>query len=76
MQEYARQAKDGQIIEWATDIRLRAERKAGQLLKDMAESGERPINRPEKGSQPVTLYDLGVSKMQSSRWQRLGELAP
>lgn len=29
--------------ELATDIRLRAERKAGQLLKEMAEKGEREM---------------------------------
>jgi len=74
MQEYARQAKDGQLIEWATEIRLRAERKAGQLLTEMREKGERPINRPEKGSHKVTLSDLGVSAMQSSRWQKLAAL--
>jgi len=81
MQEYARQAKDGQMIAWATEIRLRAERKAGQLLKTMADSGERAVRGQFQKShgatfQPVELSDLGISKMQSSRWQRLAALSP
>jgi N6-adenosine-specific RNA methylase IME4 len=77
MQEYARQAKDGQLIEWATDIRLRAERKAGQLLKEMADRGERdPGGRGRIELRPATqLADLGVTKTQSHRWQKLGAMA-
>jgi hypothetical protein len=44
-----RRAKDGEMIEWATDIRMRAERKAGQLPRKMAERGEREgRGQPEK----------------------------
>ena len=75
MQEYARQAKDGQLIEWATDIRLRAERKAGQLLTEMAETGERAgRGHPVNSNAPLPLKDLGASKIQFHRWQKLGRL--
>jgi hypothetical protein len=36
--EYAQQAKDSGLIDHATDVRLRAERRAGVLLKVLADS--------------------------------------
>ena len=73
VQAYARQAKDGELIAKATDIRFRAETRAGELLIVMAKSGERPKSRKQE-SHRVTLGDLGISKMQSSRWQALARM--
>jgi len=75
MRMYALQAKDRVLIDQATEIRLRAERRAGQLLKDMAQAGERAVRKNMK-SQAATskLSDLDINKSQSSRWQGLADI--
>jgi N6-adenosine-specific RNA methylase IME4 len=84
MQVYARQAKDDQLTRHATEIRWRAERRAGELLIEMSERGERHrrggtgAHRGKRKSHLATsvpkLSDLGVSKTQSSRWQALARI--
>lgn len=81
MAAYARQAKDQELILWATEIKVRAERKAGELLRDAAERGERAtgdgsINQHNRASHAdtPTLSDIGVTPMQSSRWQSLASM--
>lgn len=76
---YARQAKDYELLNRAIEIRKRAERRAGELLIAMAESGDRVANGRPKQSQDDTvpaqrLSDLAISRMQSSRWQQLARL--
>ena len=76
MAAYARQAKDTELVQWATEIKVRAERKAGELLSQAAESGDRaPQGRVSPAEpKPTTLGDLGISSNQSSRWQSLASM--
>jgi hypothetical protein len=80
MRMYAMQARDRVLIDQATEIRLRAERRAGQLLKEMEKNtGARGSgsNQHKVRSHDATapkLSDLGINKSQSSRWQKLADI--
>ena len=80
MQAYAKQAKDTELITKATEIRMHAERRAGEMLHEMKERGERAkpgdkeSGRGKKPLSKLTLADLGINKTQSSRWQALAAL--
>ena len=52
------------------EIKIRAERKAGQILSTMPGKGSRGGDRKSTDTMSVeTLGDLGISEKQSSRWQ-------
>lgn len=77
---YARMAEDVQLEIDAAEIRLRAERRMGLLLRDMnlhrggrpkkTGSDEEPVSEPS-----VRLVDLGIDKKLSSRAQKVGGIA-
>lgn len=74
---YARQAGDFALQNTAAEIRILAERKAGQLLVNLEEVGQRQTRergRPRKASSPITLSKVGITRNQSSKWQRLARL--
>ncbi len=84
MAAYARQAKDVELIKWATEIKVRAERRAGQMLAEMPKAtGAEVRGRDSFGGHIVvppkndakTLADLGVTKNESSRWQKLASVS-
>lgn len=77
MAAYARQANDTELVEWATEIKVRAERRAGEMIVEME---KHPAGRPTKNQShpatnlPPTLKQLGISKTQSSRWQKIAAI--
>ena len=62
---YARAIKSDELAQVAIEIKLRAERKAGEFLRDDPEIG------PGKGSK---LEPLRITKQDSHRWQRIASI--
>jgi hypothetical protein len=63
-------------------IRVRAEHRVGQLLRQIAIDGERHSGQAKPGHKVAkessnttpTLDDLGITRDQSSKWQKLAEI--
>ena len=76
---YAKKAKLGQhLVVDASEIKLRSERKLGQLLQEIELANSAPGNQytgsSESSNGPIPLRDLGLSKSDSSRSQRVAAL--
>lgn len=79
LEHYARQAKNMDAERKACDIRLRAERRCGELLREQAANGGRATResnlrvgpKSRDATSGPTLSDLGITRDQSSKWQRL-----
>lgn len=80
LRQYAKQA--GESLEnqnMIAEIKLRAERRAGELLREMPkqDGGDAMRARSHHVTEvviPPSLDDLGITKMQSSRWQSIASL--
>lgn len=59
----------------ALELAIRIQREAGKRLAKIVE-GKGTRNRYSRSAGKVLLTDLGVSKKQSSRWQKIGRLKP
>ncbi len=70
-----KQAKESpEVIRKAEEIKLRAERRAGELLK---ETPKAKGNQYSANSQPVSeqkLSDIGITHNQSSKWQKIASI--
>ena len=83
MAAYAKQANDTSLVEWATEIKVRAERRAGEMLCEMEmRKGGHEMKAPSRDQAemlpshdaraiPPKLSDLGITYSDSSRWQKL-----
>ena len=70
---YAAQAKKGlEIQNQCAEIKLRAERRIGEQLKDMPKKQGDPNSNKVKES--VSLKELGIEHIQSHRWQAVASL--
>ena len=90
LEAYARQAKDTEMIQWATEIKIRAERKAGEMLRNakaagtVATPGKQTVNlkhqrwsnetTTDNTPKPATLSEIGITKDESSRFQKLAAI--
>jgi hypothetical protein len=76
---YARQAKNVEAERRACKVRLRAERKAGQLDKQRQKAKAGPPRTIGFPMEPInrgapTLAELGVSKKQAHTWRKLADV--
>lgn len=75
---YARQARNIDAERRACQVRLRAERKAGELDKQRPKhDGGRPAETHsprEAVSQPPTLEQLGITAKQAHNWRKLADV--
>ena len=78
LEAYAKQANNMEAERQCALIRVRAERKCGQMLRDTEKA---PAGRPKESVEPddqlttpKTLSDMGITKDQSSTWQKLANV--
>jgi hypothetical protein len=73
---YARMAKNTEAERQACEIRLRAERKAGQLTAQMetAQGSRTDLTSSHDATKLDTLHKAGISKDQASKWERLADI--
>jgi hypothetical protein len=78
MAAYARQAKDSELIQYATEIKVRAERRCGELLatteKNRGAQGIGTSALPASERTPPTLAEMGLTHNESSRYQQLAAM--
>jgi N6-adenosine-specific RNA methylase IME4 len=75
MKAYAKQINESlQVQNDIAEIKLRAERKAGEMLKETSKQKPGEYQRLQDVTVAPSLKDLGIQKHQSSRWQKIANI--
>lgn len=75
MAAYARQAKDTELIQYATEIKVRAERRAGEMTASMETAqGRRTSSDDAKKSKAEQLADVGLTVQEAHRYEALAAM--
>lgn len=86
LEMYARQANNRELERWVREIRVRAERRTGELLRVLPKaSGARGMAGPGRGNKTASskmspfqdhplIKNLGITHNQSSEWQKLANV--
>ena len=70
-----KQAKESpEVIRKAEEIKLRAERRAGELLKETPKAKGNQYSAMSNGTTKQKLSDMGVTRDQSSKWQKIANI--
>ncbi len=75
---YAVKARNRDMEFYATEIRMRAERRAGEILIEDKSAGRLALKqhgRPKKVSSLTTLIDLNITRDEAAKWQRMAKLS-
>ncbi|VAX09334.1 hypothetical protein MNBD_GAMMA25-180 [hydrothermal vent metagenome] len=86
MRAYAKQSKDFEMANWAAEIRIRAERRMGEMIRAQKETGgmnkgggdrkseQYHQSHDETGDSQPKLSDMGITKSMSSRAQAIASV--
>jgi len=63
------------VVNESVVIKVQAERRAGELLREMEKApGAKGTGKKVQSHDVTTLADLGIQRMQSSRWQQIASI--
>lgn len=76
MAAYARQAKDTELIQYATDIKVRAERRCGEItsVMDTSQGRRATLSEPATKSKTEALADVGLTRQEAHRYEQLAAM--